>query len=402
MFWEIALALVLSRILSELFDRANQPAVIGEILAGVLLGAYILGYALKGLMGGDHYKDFLDFESLEFDAFSRMGIVFLLFMSGLEVDLDQLNRTKKVAFISTIGGVALPLVLGFGVGQLFGFDTTESLVIGVLLTATSVGVTARTMMDMGVLNTDVGAVSLSASVLDDVLGIILLVLVLGTGDPAFLLEEIVLFFLIALGVALFILHRLLSFCDEWLRTSKSLLAITLAVCFFFAELAEHMGLAAIIGAFIAGALMGNTIQSRRIVDDVKTMAYGLFIPIFFVQVGVHVELSAFQSFHVVALSVVILVVAIVGKVVGRGAGAVFAGMTPKEGLQLGVGSIPRMEVALIAVFTAIRSGVVGDAFADDILAATVIFTIVSTLITPPLLKMVFKEETGAGKQEPVS
>ncbi len=395
MFWELALALIVSRVLGELMDRKKQPSVIGEILAGILLGAYILGYLVESAFEGVKYENILDFDRLEFDAFARMGIVFLLFLSGLDVDLEQINRTRKAALLSTLGGVLLPLVLGFGVGQLFGFDTTESLVIGVLLTATSVGVTARTMLDLGVMHTDVGAVSLSSSVIDDVLGIILLVLVLGTGDPTFILEEIVIFFIICLVVGYFLLQRVLKFFDGF-QTSKSLLTVTLAICFIFAQFAELMGLAALIGAFIAGALIGNTVQSKRIISDVKSMAYGLFIPLFFVQVGVHVELSAFQSLHVVSLSLVILVVAILGKVAGRGIGAISAGMTKREGLQLGIGSIPRMEVALIAVFTAIKSGVVGDTFSQDILAATIIFTIVSTLITPPLLKLSFKKELEAG------
>jgi len=389
MFLEIALALIVSRLFAEYLDRKKQPAVIGEIFAGILLGYVLINFLDRYVTPGR--RDYLDFESDDFEAFAKMGIVFLLFMSGLEVDIDQINRTKRVAFTSTVCGVALPLFLGYLIGMAFHFSTFESLVIGVLLTATSVGVTARTMIDLNVIHTDVGVISLSASVMDDVLGLILLVMVLGTESLLMLSEEIIIFFVVSIAAGLFLLKYVMKTFDRF-QTAKSLLAISLAVCFLFAAFAEHMGLAAIIGAFIAGVFIGDTVQSKRLVSDIRTLGYGIFIPIFFVSVGVHVNLSVFASPHVVIFGGLLILAGVIGKVMGRSVGTVFAGMGWHKGLQNGIGSIPRMEVALITIFTAIKSGKLSDDFSDDILAATIILTIVTTLITPPLLRWAFRRE----------
>lgn len=383
MFLEIALAIIFARLIGEGLDKIKQPAVVGEIIAGIILGSYVLGKYIS--------KDWLDFDSETFDSFSKFGIVFLMFLSGLDIDFDQLNRTKKVAFFTTMGGVILPLFLGFLAGKILGYSNHVSLVIGVLLTATSVGVTARTLIDIDKIHTDVGVISLSASVMDDVTGLILLVAVLGTGSIFLIGTKLLIFFFITLYIGLKIIGRIMRTADHF-HTSKGLVTISLGICFIFAAFAKEMELAAIIGSFIAGLIISTTIQSKRIIPDVKVIGYSLFIPLFFVSIGTQLKLDAFLSTHVIILSLVILIVAIIGKVAGRMIGAMIVGFSKKSSFQLGVGSIPRMEVALITIMTAIHMEIFDVETAHDLLAATIFFTIVTTLITPPLLKWSFKEK----------
>lgn len=388
MFLEIALAIILARILGEGFDRIKQPAVVGEIIAGIILGGFILGRIIEKFTT----KDWLNFETETFDSFSQFGIVFLMFLTGLDTNFEQLNKTKRIAFYSTVGGVTLPLILGFLIGKMFGYSNHISLIIGLLLTATSIGVTARTLIDIDKIHTDVGVISLSIAVMDDMIGLILLVAILGTESIFVLGAKLIIFFIVTLFIGLKIIGRIMKASDQF-HTSKGLLSISLGICFIFAAFAQEIKLAAIVGAFFTGLIMSTTIQSKRIISDVKVIGYSLFIPLFFVSIGTRINLEAFRSTHVLYLSIVILIVAIVGKLVGIMVGAIMSGFPKRGSFQLGICSIPRMEVALIIIVTAIHLGVFKDMeTADNLLAATIFFTLVTTLITPPLLKWSFKEK----------
>ena len=388
--FSVALALIFARGLGYLFDRYKQPAVIGEIIAGLILGAI-------GLMVfyGQQLTFFnltvklpeLAYNTPEFELLAELGILFLLFISGLETRISKLKKVSRSSSFVAVGGVILPLFLGILTGLYFNFSLQESIAIGLILIATSVGVTVRTLMDLHVLNTDVGTIILGSAVIDDVLGIILLAFVLGIESPLWIGIKIVIFFLIFLYLGLKIIDKILDI-GEKIHLPKALLSISLSVFLIYSFFADKAGIAGIIGAFVAGILIGQTVRSGKIASDVKTIGYGFFIPLFFVWVGSKVNVSAFASIGL--LAAVIIAVSIIGKIVGCGVGAKLAGMTKGESLQVGVGMIPRMELALIIATSAVSHGILTGHTANQILATTLLLTIVTTLITPLMIKAVFK------------
>ncbi len=390
--FDIGVALILAKVLGYGFERFKQPAVMGEILAGILIGQYFLGYIIKEIIGAPALYPF-DFSSEDFVDVAHLGIIFLLFITGLETNVGSIKSTGKVAVYSTIGGVIVPLLMGFILGELLGYGLRVSLVIGVLLTATSIGITARTMMDLGVMRTDVGVTSLSSSIMDDIIGLVLIVLVTGSGSLLNISVNIAIFFLIVL-IAFRFIDKLMILGDK-VHTAKALVSISLGICFILSAIAEHTLSAAIEGAFFAGLLISRTVQSRRIIEDIKSIGYAVFIPLFFVYIGTIVNLGAFLKPEVIILSICIVTVAIVSKVTGRGIGAIMAGYSRKKSLQLGIGSVPRMEVALVSMAIAVRVGAIGSDISDTFIAATFVFVTVTTLITPPLLKWSFRDEIEA-------
>lgn len=281
----------------------------------------------------------------------------------------------------------MPLFLGLLAGLYFSFSLQESIVIGLILIATSVGVTVRTLMDFHILDTDAGTTILGSAVIDDIFGIILLAFVLGIESPLWVGIKVVIFFLIFLYFGLKIIDKILDI-GEKIHLPKAFLSISLAIFLIYSFFADSAGIAGIIGAFVAGILIGQTVRSQKITSDVKTIGYGFFIPLFFVWVGSKVNVSAFISIGLFAIT--IIVVSIIGKIVGCGLGAKIAGLTNRESLQVGVGMIPRMELALIIVTSFVSHGILTGHVADQILATTIILTIVTTLITPFLIKAVFK------------
>ncbi len=395
----VAIALLSARLLGYVFHRFKQPAVIGEVLAGVILG----GVAIFTFSGNSFtFIDYtfviskLDYTSYEFEILAQIGILFLLFISGLEIQFTNLKKMSKNSTFVAIGGVIVPLSLGFLTGILFGFNIQQSIVIGLILTATSVGVTVRTLMDIHVLDTDVGATILGGAVIDDILGIVLLAFAIGIDsliDAVWIGGRIAIFFLVFLYLGLKVIDKVLDL-GEKLHLPKAFLSISLAILLLYSFFADKAGISGIIGAFVAGVIIGQNFRSRGITDDVKTIGYGLFIPLFFVWVGSRIWCSVdtikCSIMDLVILSAAIIFVSIIGKIFGCGLGAKIAGMTNKESLQIGVGMIPRLELALIIASAGISKGILMGDIAHYILLITVIMTIVTTLITPPLIKQLFK------------
>lgn len=384
--------MIFARILGYLFNRYKQPTVLGEILAGVLLGGYVLGrigeqeFSIGGLF---LQIPSLDFTGSEFTIFASMGILFLLFLSGLETKISTIKKTGKTAIFVAIFGVLVPLMGGIVVGFLFGFSWYVSLVIGVILVATSVGITVRVLMDLHLLDSDVGIIILSSAVVDDVLGLVLFAFVLGVGSPLLLGFEVAIFFLIFLFIGLKVMGKIVGIWEN-MHLPKALLSIAIAVLLIYAFFAEKFGIAAIVGAFVAGLVIGNTIQSKKILKDIQAIGYGFFIPLFFVWVGASLDLSAFLV--VGPLAVVVVVIGILSKIGGSGLGAMLGGVNLRESLQIGIGMVPRMEVALIVVTTAIAHGVLVGEIAHQLLAVTILLIIVTTVVTPFLIKLLVKNE----------
>jgi Kef-type K+ transport system membrane component KefB len=393
----IALALICARVFGYIFTKLKLPSVIGEILAGIFLGGLSLtvfnGQTIS-LMGFTWSVPSLSYLSVEFDFLAEIGILFLMFISGLSTSLGQLKSMGKTSTLVAIGGVIVPLGLGVFAGLLFGFTNQESLIIGLMLVATSVGVTVRTLMDIHRLDTNAGAAILGGAVIDDVLGIVLLAFVVGSDPFLYVGLKIVLFFIIFVYFGLKVIDKLLGL-GEHIHLPKAFLSISLSLFLLFSFFADRFGISGIIGAFIAGLLIGQSIKSRKIVDDVQTLGYGFFVPLFFIWIGAKLIIGIqedFTAFTSIALfAIVLILIAVIGKVIGCGVGAKISGISTKESVQIGIGMIPRMELALIIISTAISKKLIVGIVAHQLLAVTVLLTVCTTLITPLLINVAFKE-----------
>lgn len=393
----IALALICARVFGYIFTKLKLPSVIGEILAGIFLGAVSLtifnGQNIS-LFGFTWSVPELSYLSVEFDFLAEIGILFLMFISGLSTSISQLKSMGKTSTMVALGGIIVPLGLGVSTGILFGFAQRESLIIGLMLVATSVGVTVRTLMDIHKLDTDAGAAILGGAVIDDVLGIVLLAFVVGSDPFLYVGFKIVLFFILFVYFGLKIIDKILGL-GEYIQLPKAFLSISLSLFLLFSFFADRFGISGIIGAFIAGLLIGQSIKSRKIVDDVQTLGYGFFVPLFFIWIGAKLIIGIVEdsaSFASVAFfAFIIILVAIVGKIIGCGIGAKLSGSSFRESLQIGVGMIPRMELALIIISTAISKKIIVGVVANQLLAISVLLTVCTTLITPILINITFKE-----------
>ena len=396
----IALALIFARVFGYLFFLLKQPAVIGEIIAGFFLGAIGLIAFSGDLFSFDisFSLSFIDYNAEQFKLLAEIGILFMLFLSGLQTNFSKLKKSGKVSFFVAVGGAIVPLLLGFIV-SLFFFSWEVSVVLGLILTATSVGVTIRSLMDIQRLDTDVGTVILGGAVIDDVIGILLLTFILGIHsiyDAVWVSLRIVIFFFIFLYIGLKIIDKILDL-GEKIHLPKAFLSISLSILLLYAYFADRAGMAGIIGAFVAGLLIGQTVRSRKILDDVQAIGLGFFIPLFFVWVGAGLWNGLYNYFDSILsvglVALFIIFVAIIGKIIGCGIGAKIGGMNNLESLQIGIGMIPRMEIALIITSAVISRGLLKSSEIEhQILTITVLLTIVTTVITPFLIKAVFKKE----------
>lgn len=393
----IAIALILARIFGFLFSKINFPVVIGEILAGFVLGGlgvFIFTGDIIPLFGTSVNIPCLDYLSFEFDFLAEIGVLFLMFISGLSTNISQLKTMGKTSTYVAFGGIIVPLFLGIIISLLFGYNNSDSIVIGLILIATSVGITVRTLMDLHMLDTKAGTTILGGAVIDDVLGIILLSFVVGTDPILYIGIKVIFFFIIFLYFGLKVIDKLLTLSEK-INLPKAFLSISLSIFLLYSFFADRFGISGVIGAFIAGLLIGHSIKSRKIIDDVQALGYGFFVPLFFIWVGARLFIGIITDvtslIEIGIFSILIVFVGIVGKIIGCGIGSHLAGMTKKESLQVGIGMIPRMELALIIVSAAIANNFLSSAKVENqFLAITVILTIVTTLITPFLIKRVFR------------
>ena len=393
-------------------NRLGQPAVFGELLVGLVLGPTaldILGWPVFAGAGGAGAASTL---LPVVRDLSEIGVILLMFIAGLETDVGEMRRVGHVAFWTAAAGVALPLFAGAGVAVAFGMPLLwEGIFIGTVLTATSVSITAQTLMEIGALRSREGTVILGAAVIDDVMGIIVLSLVVafaradGVVDPvsiALVMGRMVAYFTLAVlvGAAFEAIARR----AQLLGVSQGLLAIVLVVVFLYAWAAEFLGgVAAITGAYLAGVFFARTSFKPRIDADIHPLTYSMLVPVFFVGIGL--QANGRQLGGHVAFTVAIIVVAIVTKVVGCGAAARLLGFGRTEAVRVGVGMISRGEVGLIVASYGLAHGIIG----LDVFSASVMMVLATTMLTPPLLRLTFPraghgprrivEETIAGPPE---
>lgn len=374
-----------------LADRAGQPAVLGELLVGLFLGPSLLDLLHQSFLVDPAHPALLEETVFEL---AEMGVVCLMFLAGLEANWGELLRAGRVAALAGLLGVIAPLLLGGVTAYLFGYEGRAAFFIGIILTATSVSISAQTLLQLGKLRSREGLALLGAAVVDDLLVILLLSVFISltdsSGTPAAILW-IVVKMTLYLGVALVVAFGLLPRLAGWVDTqpiSEGLASLVLVATLAFAWSAEALGgLAAITGAFIAGLGFGRSHLRDEIERAMHTITFAFFVPIFFVSIGLHTDLHQLTA-ATWPLALLLVLVAMVSKLLGCGLGALAGGFKPREAVRVGVGMISRGEVGLIVATVGVSLGLI----TTEIFSIVTLIVLLTTLVTPPLLRMTFSRK----------
>ncbi len=362
----ILIAAGLGRLLSK---ELRQPAIFGELLLGVILGNLII----------------LATPAQEPIArIAEIGILLLLFSTGLGLNFEEFKKLEVASSVVAVSGVVLPFVLGYLAAIYFEFSHLVAVFVGISLVATSVGVKASILTELRMLRTRLGTLIMGAAVIDDVIGVMMIsvfITVAATGaiplaEISLLIIPAVLFFLVSLTIGIKFFKKL---SEKITVERESLLLLGLVIVLAFGLITTEIGMAAIIGAFIAGLVVGQTHFARGLREHVSLIGGGFFIPIFFVTMGMSFDVGAFTS--VGWFAVVLVTVAIIGKVVGCGLGAKASKFSGGESFAVGIAMIPRAGVELILIKLGLDYGIIG----ADIASAILVMVLITTLITPPAL-----------------
>ncbi len=370
--FQVGILLLAANIGGIISRKFKQPAVLGQIIAGIIMGMVM--------------------EKTEIiNSFSEIGILFFLFIAGLETDVEELKASGKSSTAIAVMGVLVPMLLVSSAAYFFSNNLISSLVVGLISIATSVSVSVQTLQEIGFLKTKQGVSILGAAIIDDIIGVILLTIIIGmalpdiASDIRIVIFKIILVFVIIIIVGI-IITKVLPKVSMFIRTKDVIVGFSLVLCLIMAYVSEELGVAGITGAYFAGVIFSRTPYAHKISHDVQTMSQIFFAPIFFVAIGLGVDLHALG--HDIVLSLILLVLGIIGKIVGCGWGAKATGFNHRESLQIGIGMVPRAEVALIIANLGLYLGIISKVE----FSTAIVMVIGSSLITPPLLKWSFKKE----------
>lgn len=372
----LVLIILSTKLAGDLSARLGQPSVLGKLLAGILIGPAVLGWVQPDTL---------------ITHFAEIGVLLLMFIAGLETDLEQLRRNWISSFAVAIGGIILPFIGGYSLSVLLGLSHAHSLFMGLLLCATSVSITVQSLKELNRLDSREGTTILGAAVVDDVVVVILFAVMMslmGSGQtvaiPVMLLKKTV-FFAVLLAAGWFIVPLVMKWISK-IKVSEGVMSGALLLCFGLSYFAEYMGVAGIIGAFGAGLAISRTSYKETVEHKIEPIAYTLFVPVFFVSVGLHLSFEGLGSqWLFVAL---LTAVAIVTKLVGGGIGARLTGFNFRQSLAIGSGMVSRGEVALIIASSGLSAGLLPAPY----FTAIVLVVILTTLVTPPLIKVLFQGE----------
>lgn len=385
--FDLALILLSTKLFGLLTRRFNMPQVVGALLAGVILGPAVLG-----IMG----------ETAFIKEVAEIGVIVLMFCAGMETDIEELKNSGKASFIIAVAGVLVPIAGGFAVAYFFnkpgmiesdaaGTAFLQNMFIGVILTATSVSITVETLKEIGKLKTSSGNAILGAAIIDDILGIIALTIITSMADSSvnigMVLLKVVGFFAFA-GIAGYLFYK---FYASWFEKSGKGMhrhsIIVFVFCLAMSYIAEEwFGVADITGAFIAGLIISCTQKTQYVAAKFDTLSYLMLSPVFFASIGLKVDLPKMNA-TIIIFATVLTIVAVLTKIGGCGLGAKLCKYSNKDCTRIGVGMISRGEVALIVASKGAAVGLLGSNF----LAPIVIVVLITTIITPVLLKIVYKD-----------
>ncbi|MFC3803550.1 cation:proton antiporter [Cohnella sp. GCM10012308] len=372
--WYLALILISTKVAGHLSTRIGQPPVLGKLIVGLILGPALLGWIDN--------NDFIHY-------MAEIGVILLMFIAGLETDLNQLRENWKSAFAVAVAGIILPFVGGLAVGEAFGLAYAYSLFLGVIFSATSVSITVQVLKDLDRLHTKEATIILGAAVVDDVLVVILLAFMmsfLGSGSAQASLGLVIgkkaLFFGGVAVAGWLVVPRFMKWLSG-IKVTEPVISMALVICFAFAYFADLMGMAAIIGSFAAGLAISRTPFKHTVETKVEPIAYTVFVPVFFVSIGLNISFDGVGS--QLGFAVVLTVAAIVTKLIGGALGARVTGMSMRSSIAIGSGMISRGEVALIIAATGLQAQLLPAEYFTPVILAIIL----TTLVAPPLLKVCF-------------
>ena len=385
----IAIILLFTKVFGLTSERVHMPQVVGSLVAGVLVGPSVLGWVDE--------TDFLV-------KAAEIGVIILMFNAGLDTDMEELKKTGFASFIIAVIGVIVPLIGGMGCYLVFANEPSDALnmlkaaFVGVVLTATSVSITVETLRELGKLKSRVGTAILGAAVIDDILGIVVLTILTAFTDPSvqplLVFGRIVLFFVFVLVVGL-IMNKAFNKMENLWHHHRRIAIYALVFAFLMSYVAEKFfGIADITGAYFAGIVMCNLSATRDYVaSKTNVLGYMLFSPLFFASIGIKTNLEGLTG-KLVLFAVMLTLIAIVTKIIGCGLGARLMGFQAYDALSIGLGMVSRGEVALIVAQKGEQAGLI-DA---SLFPAVVLVVIVTTLVTPILLKFGMKRQTPANTE----
>ena len=377
---DLAIIIIFAKFFGLLARRVKAPQVVGEIIAGLLIGPSVL-----------HFVDQSEFIT----QLAEIGVILLMFSAGLETNLKDLMKTGFKALLIACAGVFVPLVGGtllymgfYGASEVGTPEFYTAVFVGVILTATSVSITVETLREMGKLKGEVGQTIMSAAIIDDVIGIIVLTFVIGfknpDSNPGKVVLSTVLFFVLAILVG-WVIYKIFKLADMRYPHTRRIPIMGLALCFCFSYLAEtYFGIADITGAYVAGVILCSIKDSDYIAEKMDTNSYMLFGPVFFASIGLKTNLTAIDG-SLIIFCICFVIVGLVCKIIGCGLAGKLCRYSWADSLKIGVGMMTRGEVALIVSQKGLSVGMIG----SEYFAAVILLIIVSSISTPIILKSLY-------------
>lgn len=382
-FKDLAIIVVAAKVFGILARKCKAPQVVGEIIAGLIIGPCVLGWV--------NQTDFLI-------QMAEVGVVLLMFSAGLETDLKELMKTGPIAFLIACAGVFIPLAGGtllymgfYGTAPWGSENFYKAVFVGTIMTATSVSITVQSLREMGRLKGKVGTTILSAAIIDDVIGIIVLTFVIGfktpDSNPSSVIVSTVLFFVFAIIVG-FIAYKIFKIVDAKYPHTRRIPIAGLALCFAMAYIAEeYFGIADITGAYVAGIILCSIKDSEYIAEKMDINSYMLFGPVFFASIGLKTNIDNIDA-EIMIFAVAFVIVALVTKIVGCGLVGKLCKFNWSDSLKIGVGMMTRGEVALIVAQKGLSVGLLTPVY----FTAVILLIIVSSISTPIILKVLYAKD----------
>lgn len=383
---QVGIILVVGEILGVISQKLKMPKVLGFLLSGIVIGPSLFNVV---------------HESEPIQVMAQIGVIFLMFMAGLETDIEKFKTAGVSSFIIAVGGIVVPFLLGAGATYMFTGNMTESIFVGVILTATSVAITVQTLSELGKLNTRASVNIIGAAIIDDILGIIILSVAImlvapGASDAAgaagiFLIVGKIIIFLALSGIAIKFLPKFIEKAMEKgdkKRKTETLVLITAGLTIIFSIFVEEaLGIAAITGAYVAGLVIALTKYNHTVEEKFSSVSTYLVSPIFFSSIGLTIDLKTLGA-DVILPIIVISLAAVAGKMIGCAGSAKLYGLPNRESIQIGTGMISRGEVAIITASLGLSKGIITETMYPTLL----VVIIVTTIVTPLLLKVVFSDK----------
>lgn len=376
LIYDLAIILFAAKVAGAVSVRLGQPAVLGKLLIGIVLGPTLLGLVN-------------DTEILE--ELSEIGVILLMFIAGLETDIQEFKKNSKSSIAVGAMGILIPFGTGYAGGLLFNMSVLQSLFLGLILSATSVSISVQTLREIGKLKSREGAVILGAAVIDDLLVMAGLAIVLGMTGEQVNVGFVVLKMISFIGLAALLGWKLIPWILKKfapLKITEAVVSAGLIIVFTYAYLAEMTGVAAIIGAYIAGIAISVTDYKTEMTRKVETIGNSIFIPVFFASIGIKAEFSGIAGELWFAL--LFSIIAILAKWIGAAIGAKSTGFPLQNSYAIGTAMISRGEVALIISALGLKSGIMN----EDLFAPIIAIILVTTVISPPLMKAAFSKVHG--------